>query len=260
MGGKHRSLRIAALAIAGAVVIGGGIAALAAYNLTALIAHNQHRILARVSNSFGRPVSVGQINAHVGLGLAIEVDNLKIADDPAFSRDPFVSASKASLAVKFLPLLQGKVKVQELELTQPVIRILKRNDKLNVDTFGVNTPANPGIPHEPKGAGAFRAVVWAIAREVSIKGLKVEDGTIYYSDPSLKGVPLQINHLGIDMSGFHTGTAFDVETESALFSDKPNFALYGKMGPMLRQGVLDISGCPLDLKFKAGPVTIDNLR
>jgi uncharacterized protein involved in outer membrane biogenesis len=257
----HRVLRIAGLAVAIAVVIAAGITAYAAYNLTALIARNQNRILYRVSKALGRGVQVGHIKARVGLGLAIEADDLKIADDPAFSHDPFLSASQASLDVKFLPLLHGKVKVHRLELTKPIIRILRQaNGKLNVDTLGEGAPADLSAARHRRGAGAVRGVVWVIAREVSIKGLGIDDGTVYYSDPALKGVPLQLNHLTVEMAGFHTGSAFDVNVESALFSDQPNLELSGKMGPMLRQGVLDIPNCPLDLKFKIGPVTVDNLR
>ncbi|HEY2105527.1 MAG TPA: AsmA family protein, partial [Candidatus Binataceae bacterium] len=234
-------LRLAGLAIAGAVLIAAGITALAAYNLTALVTRNQNRILYRVSKALGRSVQVGHIKAHLGLGLSIEADDLKIADDSAFSHDPFLSAAQALLDVKFLPLLRGMVKVHQLELTQPTIRILRQaNGKLNIDTLGEGAPADLSAPrHRHRGAEAVRGVVWAIAREVSIKGLAIDDGTVYYSDPTLKGVPLQLNHLTVEMSGFHTGSAFDVDIKTALFSDQPNFEVSGKMGPMLRQGVLD---------------------
>jgi uncharacterized protein involved in outer membrane biogenesis len=257
----HRVLRIAGLALAVAVLIAAGITAYAAYNLTSIIARNQERILNRVSKTLGRPVQIGQIKARVGLGLAIEADSLRIADDPAFSQQPFLSADQFALDVEFMPLLHGEVKVRQLEMTKPVIRILKQADgKLNLDTLGEHSAPSPTLSHEHGGAGAMRGVVWAIARQVSIKGLAIDDGTIYYSDAGLNGLPLQISHLSLEMNGFHTGSPFDIDLKSALFSDQPNVAVSGKMGPMLREGVLDIPGCPLDLKFKAGPITIDNLR
>lgn len=256
----HRVLRIAGLAVAGAVLIAAAITAYAAYNLTALVTRNQNRILYRVSKALGRSVQVGHIKAHVGWGLAIEADDLKIADDPAFSHDPFLSVAQASFDVKFLPLLRGQVKVHRLELNRPAIRILRQADgKFNIDTLGEGAQAHPSAIHR-RGAGAASGVVWAIARDVSIKGLAINDGTVYYSDPTLKGVPLQLNHLTVELAGFHTGSAFDVDIKSALFSDQPNLQVAGKMGPILRDGVLHIPDCPLDLGFKTGPLTIDNLR
>jgi uncharacterized protein involved in outer membrane biogenesis len=257
---RHKLLRVAGTAVGGVVLVTAIVTAIAAYNLTAVIEHNQKRILYRVSRILGRPVLVAHIQARIGLGLAIELDDLRIADDPAFSHDPFLSATQASLDVEFVPLLRGEVKVQKLELTQPAIRILRRADgNLNVDSLGESS-AYPRAVHRGRGANAMRGIIWAIAREVSIKGLGISDGTVYYNDPSLKGVPLQLNHLELEMTGFHTGSPFDVDFNTALFSDQPNFEISGKMGPMLRQGVLDIPDCPLDLKFKTGPVSIDNLR
>ncbi len=95
---------------------------------------------------------------------------------------------------------------------------------------------------------------------MSIKSLGIEEGALFYSDATIKGVPLQVDHINTDMNGFHTGTAFDVDLKCAIFSDRSNIAVSGKMGPMLRQRVLDVPHCPLDLKFNVGPVTVDNLR
>jgi uncharacterized protein involved in outer membrane biogenesis len=257
-GNRRKTLRIAVIAAGVAVLIAVIITALAAYNLTALITRNQARILYRVSRVLDRPVHAAQIKARVGLGLAIEIDGLKIDDDPAFSHEPFISAEQAALDVQFLPLLRGKVQVQQLELNKPMIRVLRKADgTLNVSSIGGTSPSGESIG---RGEAAFRGIVWTMAREVAIKGLAVKEGTVYFSDASLKGVPLQISHLNVEMTGFHTGSPFDVDVTSAVFSDQPNFALSGNMGPVLHEGVLDLTDCPLDLNFKAGPVSVDNLR
>ena len=62
------------------------------------------------------------------------------------------------------------------------------------------------------------------------------------------------------MTGFQTESPFNVNLKCATFSDRPNIAVSGKMGPLLRQRVLDVPHCPLDLKFNVGPVTVDDLR
>lgn len=257
----RRIFLISGLAIAGAAVIAAAITGYAVYNLTALITRHQARILGQVSNALGRQVQVGQIKARVGLGLAIEADNLKIADDPAFSNTPFLTAAQTALEVKFLPLLHGRVEVVSLDLDQPNIRILKDAEgRLNVDSLGeAPHPETPAVPRS-RERREFRGIVYGALGALSVKALDVEDGALYYSDPSLKGVPLQINHLTTQMKGFHTGSAFDVQVKYALFSDKPNVVLSGKMGPLLRNGAIDVNGFPLDLKFNVGPVTVDNLR
>jgi uncharacterized protein involved in outer membrane biogenesis len=261
MGRTRRILRMAGLAMAGLLVAAAGITGYAAYNLTWLITHNQGRILQRLGRAVGRPVKVAAIKAKFGLGLAIELDGLAIADDPAFSRDPFFVSAQTALDVRFIPLLRGKIKVHRLELTQPVVRILRRADgMLNLDTLG-ELAASGSSPNRPgNAANAMGGVAWAIARDVSIKALAIDDGTLFYRDAAVGGVPLQITHLSAELDGFHTGSPFDVDFKAALFSEQPNFRIVGKMGPMLRQGVLDVSGCPLELKFRAGPVSVDSLR
>ncbi len=263
----RRVLLISGLAIACAMVFVAAITGYAVYNLTALITRHQARILHQVSNVLGRPVQYSGIKAKVGLGLAIEVDGLKIADDPAFSNTPFLTAAQTSFDVKFLPLLRGQVKVISLELSQPNIRILRNADgRLNVDsiresphTVTAAVPGSTAVPSSRKHR-AFRDIIFAAVHALSVKSFGVEDGTIYYSDPARKSVPLQINHVVIEMNGFHTGSAFDFQVNCALFSDRPNIEFSGKMGPLLRNGIVDVNGFPLDLTFKAGPMTIDNLR
>jgi uncharacterized protein involved in outer membrane biogenesis len=263
----RRVLLISGLAVAGVVIIMAALTGYAVYNLTALITYHQKRILNQVSDALGRPLEVGAIKAKVGLGLAIEVDGLKIADDPSFSNTPFLTAAQASFDVEFLPLLRGRVKVVSLELTQPSVRILKNADGfMNVDSIR-ETPTSgsagglpsPSIPGSRKHR-AFREIMFAAVHTLSVKSFGIQEGTVYYSDPALKGAPLQINHLIVELNGFHTGSAFDVEVSCALFSEHPNMELSGKMGPLLRNGVVDLPNFALDLKFDAGPVTVDNLR
>ncbi len=257
----RKVLVISGLAAAGAVLVAAGITAYAVYNLTAVIGSNQQRILNRVSNALDRPVQVGEIKARVGWGLGIQVDNLKIADDPDFSKDPFLTAEQVAMDVEFVPLLHGKVKVHRLNLIKPNIRILKNTQgRFNVSTIRGAAEVKEHVRRRWRGEETVRGIIWTAVEEVSIKSLGIEEGALFYDDATLKGVPLQVDHINTDMTGFHTGTAFDVDLKCATFSDRPNIAASGKMGPMLRNGVLDVPHCPLDLKFNVGPVTVDNLR
>ena len=257
----RRVFVISGIAAAGAALVAAAVVAYAVYNLTALITRHQNRILNQLSDALGRPVEVGAIKAEVGLGLAIEGSSLKIADDPAFSNTPFLTANKASFDVKFLPLLRGKVEVLSLELAQPNLRILRNAEgRMNVDSIGESPHSAAATPGESHSHWGLRNVFFGAVQTLSVKAFGIQDGTIYFSDARLKGVPLQINHVNTEMNGFHTGSPFDVQVNFALFSDRPNVQFSGKMGPLLRNDVVDIRGFGFDLTFKVGPVTIDNLR
>ena len=90
----RRVLVISGLAARCCVIPVAAVIAYAVYNVTALIGSNQQRILNRVSNALDRPVQVGEIKKQVGWGLEIQVDNLKIADNPVSRRIPFLTAEQ----------------------------------------------------------------------------------------------------------------------------------------------------------------------
>ena len=257
----RRVFLISGIAAFGAALIAGAVIAYAVYNLTALVTRHQNRIVHQLSDALSRPVEVGAIKAKVGLGLAIEASGLKIADDPAFSNTPFMTADKASFDVKFLPLLRGKVEVLSLDLAQPNIRILRNAEgTLNVDSIGERPRAAAATPRRSHSHWGLRNLFFGAVQTLSVKAFSMQDGTIYFSDPGLHGVPLQINHVNTEMNGFHTGSPFTVQADCALFSERPNVQFSGKMGPLLRNHVIDIPDFGFDLKFEVGPVTVDNLR
>ena len=248
-------LIVSGFAVAGIFLILVALVGLAIYNLSAIIDHNQKRILALVSNGLGRSVAVDQIHANLGLGIAIEVDGLRVADDPAFSQLPFISANQVSMEVEFLPLIRyGRANVVKLDLIKPDIRILRTaGGKLNIATLG-SSPA----PRRSSHAKHWNAL--GELSDLSIDSLSIEDGKVYYSNAQVKAAPIQIQHVNLDLSNFTGFRPFTVELKFALLGDQQNGELSGRAGPILYQSVLDIARIPVDLNFKIGPMVIDQIR
>src|SRR5260370_38802799 len=117
----RRVLLISGIVIGAIVLIAAGLTAYAFFNLSSIVAHNEKRIVARVSDALGRRVEVGTIQAQMGWGVSVEVSGLTIADDPAFSAKPFLAANDVSVDVAFFPLLRGEAKAPRLELRKPDI-------------------------------------------------------------------------------------------------------------------------------------------
>ncbi len=107
-------------------------------------------MLARASDAIGRPLEADEIKASLGRGVAIEITGVKLADDPAFSQLPFVQADEVLLKVEFLPLLSKELKVTELVLRQPQIRIIRSTaGAMNVSTIAKKSGEN----NLPKSGG-----------------------------------------------------------------------------------------------------------
>jgi uncharacterized protein involved in outer membrane biogenesis len=243
--------------VAGAVVlIAAGLTAYAFFNLSSIVAGNQKRILARVSDALGRQVEIGKIQAQMGWGVSVEVSGLTIADDPAFSAKPFLAANDVSIDVEFFPLLLGEAKVTRLELIKPDIRIVMNPDgDLNVSTIGSRAD-----DEHRKSTRAPNPHKRSSLAELSIKALSVEDGKIYFNDLGEKAAPIHVRHLDFDVTNFNAASAFDIETKFAFPGDDQNVEASGKVGPLLTQGVMDTSGIPVDLNFKIDSILLDSLR
>ena len=234
------------------MLIAAALSAYALSNLSSIVARNEKRILARVSDELGRRVEVGRIQAQMGWGVSVEVSGLKVADDPAFSAKPFLAANEVSIEVEFIPLLRGAAKVVRLDLIKPDIRIvMNARGELNVSTIGSS---------RDEAARSRRPKKRSPLADLSIKALSIEDGGIYFNDLGEKSAPIRVRHLDFDVTNFSAASAFDVATKFAFAGEAQNVEVSGQLGPILEQGVLDASRVPVDLKLKLDSIQLDRVR
>src|SRR5215470_18546340 len=65
------------------------------------------RIESELTNALGRKVTVGNLRLSIWSG-SLAADNIAIADDPAFSSQPFVRAEALNVGVNLVPLVLSK--------------------------------------------------------------------------------------------------------------------------------------------------------
>jgi len=109
------------LAIGLGVVVGLAVAVVAAVvaGLNGFIESNRERIVAGIAEGFARPVQVASIRAGFHGGIAMELEGLRIGDDPAFSSEDFIAAERAHVVVRFWPLLRRRVEVRRIHVDAP---------------------------------------------------------------------------------------------------------------------------------------------
>ncbi len=122
--------------------IGGGLAGLVVVLVIAaylLIDANSFRptIEAQLSRSLNRNVQVGNLSLSLFSG-GISARDISIADDPAFSRTPFLSAKSVDVSVKLMPLLfSHSVRLTALTLKEPELVLLRSSSgKWNFSNLG----------------------------------------------------------------------------------------------------------------------------
>jgi AsmA protein len=78
-----------------------------------------------MADALGRRVTIGRLRIALFSG-GIAAEDLMIADDPAFSRQPFVTAKSVKVGVDLMPLiLQRSLRVESFRLDQPKVALLR---------------------------------------------------------------------------------------------------------------------------------------
>jgi len=161
------------------VIIVLGIIVLAAVAVVAVVVANLNSYLNDEANrtwvsgqaeaALGRSVSFGEVGVSLLGGLGVRVADLRIGDDPAFSKDAFVSAAAIDLQVAILPALFGNIEVDHVVLRSPSITVVQTARGLSTSTLGAGAKAGEAAkPAAPAEEGAAAAVPSFVVSSVDI--------------------------------------------------------------------------------------------
>ena len=103
-----------------ALVLGGGLW-VATANLDAWLNENRAWVGEQLSAALGRDVSFGEVGISLRSGLGVRARDLRIGEDPAFSKQDFVQAEAVDVRVKLLPALFGEIQVARVVLRSPSV-------------------------------------------------------------------------------------------------------------------------------------------
>src|ERR1043165_6864802 len=107
----------------------------------------QDRYKPLIEDALNRKVQLQDIRLTMWPRIGARVAGFTVLDDPAFGSSPFTSLRSLDVGVKLMPLLSGKVEVEDITLHDPVIAIIKnKNGILNVSTVGRTGVALPTTP------------------------------------------------------------------------------------------------------------------
>lgn len=258
-----------AAALVAIAVVAVAVVALAAYNASRWIESHRDWVASRVSDVVGRPVSFGEIGVSVFPRVAVRVADVRVADDPAWSAEPFLTAADARVGVALLPALLGRVVVRRVVLDAPVVTVIRSATGLNVDSLGGGAggggPAAAGRGGSPAAGRAARAARSPEAtpspRElpIAIEAGSIRDGRLRLVDRrgGTEHV-VEIHDVDVTIAGLAPGRAADVDGRAALAgADRQNTALAGHVGPV---DLAALGRTPVDVELRAERVDVARLR
>jgi AsmA protein len=136
-----------------------------------------------IEDALNRKVQLQDIRLTIWPRIGARVAGFTVLDDPTFGSNPFTSLTSLNVGVKLMPLLSGKVEVEEITLRDPVITVIKnKNGVLNVSTIGrtgVELPKTPSRAPIPSTEGPLKILALLAVDRVSIEG-----GKLIYRDLS----------------------------------------------------------------------------
>ncbi len=193
------------------------------------------RIESTLTKSLGRKVTIGKLELSVWSGGLI-ASNTAVADDPAFSTQPFIQADSVKIGVELLPLLFSKeLRIRGFSLISPKVQLLRAsNGTWNYSTIG-KTGAASSQDAETKQAFP----------DLTVGHVTVENGRFTVGTQPAAGSPSaapvrvydQVNLEAKDF-GFKNSFPFTV---SAHLPGDGTINLSGKAGPINPQ---DASATP----------------
>jgi AsmA protein len=136
-----------------------------------------------IEDALNRKVQLQDIRLTLWPRIGAQVTGFAVLDDPAFGSSLFTSLTSLDVGVKLMPLLSGKIEVEDITLRDPVITVIRnKNGILNVSTIGrtgVALPKTPSRAPIPSTEGPLKILALLAVDRVSVVG-----GTLTYRDLS----------------------------------------------------------------------------
>jgi AsmA protein len=206
------------LAVAGALLLVG----LLAFQYLLNVDTYRGRIEAALSDSLGRTVRLGHLSFSIFSGSLIAAAP-SIADDPAFSNQPFLAAEDIRIGIETGAfLLHRELHIRNFAIDQPKITLLRaQNGTWNYSTLG--------------GSGASHAATAETGKSMpilTVNRIEIKGGTLTVDAPPTRGQPRVYTDLNVSAPNFSLASPFP-------------FTVSGKLPA---GGTLEISG-------NAGPIS-----
>jgi len=240
-----RFLKIVAIVIAVLVVI--------AIAIPFFIDANTFRpkLEAELTDALGRQVKVGNLSLSLLSG-GVTADNISIADDPQFSKTPFVQAKSFKVGVEMIPLIFSRtLNITQVTLDQPQISLVKseNGEKWNFSSLGGKNPSAPAHTPEtaaPKTSSETPAQGGAGGNpNLSIGKLNVNNGRLSVAKADSTEPQRVYDKVNVEVVNFSFNSSFPF-TMSANTPSGGTMKLSGTAGPI---NPADAALTPLNAKI-----------
>jgi AsmA protein len=217
------------------VLIAVGVLVVVLIAIPFFLSPNQFRptIEEKLSAALGRPVTVGNMSLSLFTG-ALSADDLSIADDPAFSKTPFLTAKSLKVGVEMMPLIFSKaLHVTGVTIDKPEVSLVKNAE----GKWNYSSLATSDAKSTPKSSESGTT-------DLSIAKLELKDGRVTVSSTVS---PKKHVYDELELQAFDVSATSSVPFSlTAKLPGGGGLKVEGKTGPVDSK---DASLSPLDAKI-----------
>jgi AsmA protein len=233
---KKRWLRIAGIAVVAVLVI------LVALPFLINVNSFRPKIESEATNALGRPVKLGNLSLSILAG-TVGINDISIADNPAFSRSPFVTAKSLKVGVELMPLIFSKqLNVTGIALDEPQIILLKAAD----GTWNFSSLGGTESKKAPKSEKAAAST----PKNFSVAKLEIKDGKLSVGKANSAAKQQVYDKVNVEVENFSFASQFPFNMTAGL-PGGGNANVSGKAGPINAQ---DAAKTPVE-----GTVKVSNM-
>ena len=198
------------------VVIAAVVILLGLFLLRPGVSRLKARIANSISRAVARPVEIGSVHLRFLPQPGFDLENLVIYEDPAFGAEPMLRAPEVTAVVRLTSLMRGRLDISRLELTEPSLNLVRREDgRWNWEALlerTARTPlaptakskseARPGFPYIEASSGRIN---FKAGQEKKPYALLNADFALWQESENTWGVRLKAEPLRTDMNLSDTG-------------------------------------------------------
>lgn len=204
-----------------------------------------------IEEALNRKIVLSDLRLTIIPRIGVRIAGFTVMDDPAFSRTPFASLTSLDIGIKFMPLLTGRVEVEEIMLKEPVITVIKNQQgALNVSTIGKQGPPSErpkDAPPSPTEGGPLRALAMLAVDRVAL-----EHGRLAYHDQSSqKPTEYTVQDLNVLLQSVRLGDMPRLHVDAVVQPYNSPLTIEGVIGPLVE--TLDLK--TIDLALALGKIT-----
>lgn len=188
----------------------------------------------QLSHALGRKVTIGNLRFSVLAG-GLRAKDISVADDPAFSSQPFLKAKALRVKVEVWSLLfHHQLIVDGLTIQSPSIRLISNGS----GTWNFSSIGRTAASGTSDGESAIPSLTIGV--------FKIRDGDAAISTLGSSAAPIKLRRIRLDVRQFSFLKSFPFEFTAAVGS-KGEISIAGTAGPVSRK---DTSDTPFSVKIQ----------